>query len=104
MSDISETWKAEQGKIVICRTQDVSAYLDANRRKQAEQMGGWNRTMRKTRREVADIPNIIVEAWLKQGFNVFQCSENELRKKLDEREWKDLKTIPGLLGKRSRHI
>lgn len=104
MSDIAERWKREQGKIVICRTQDVQPYLDANKRMQAEQAGGWRRTAKRTRRMVADIPNVVVEMWLKQGFNMFTASERELRKKLDEPQWSYLKTIPGRLGQRSRHI
>ena len=104
MTDITETWKREQGRIVICRTQDVQPYLDANKRMQAEQVGGWRRTAKSQRRMVADIPNVVIEMWLRQGFNMFSASERELRKKLDEPEWAYLKTIPGRLGQRSRHI
>lgn len=104
MSDIAERWTREQGKIVICRTQDVQPYLDANKRLQAEQVGGWRRTAKRNGRLVADIPNVVVEMWLKQGFNMFTASERELRKKLDEPEWSYLKTIPGRVGQRSRHI
>jgi hypothetical protein len=104
MSDIQEAWKREQGKVLIYREQDVQPYLDANKRMQAEQVGGWRRAGKGTRRMVADIPNIVVEMWLKQGFNMFSASERELRKKLDEPEWAYLKTIPGRLGQRSRHI
>src|SRR5688500_10827170 len=104
MSDIQEAWKREQGKVLIYREQDVQPYLDANKRMQAEQVGGWRRAGKGARRMVADIPNIVVEMWLKQGFNMFSASERELRKKLDEPEWSYLKTIPGRLGQRSRHI
>lgn len=104
MSDISERWKHEQGKVVIYREQDVQPYLDANKRMQAEGAGGWRRASRRNRRMIADIPNIVVEAWLRQGFNLFQATENDLRKKLDDPEWSYLKTIPGRVGQRSRHI
>lgn len=104
MSEITETIKRDNGRIVVCRSQDVSAYLEQNRRDRAEQAGGWRRTAGKNGRMVADVPNIVVEQWLKQGFNMFQVSERELRKKLDEPEWSYLKTIPGRIGQRSRHI
>jgi hypothetical protein len=103
-TDISTAIKAKNGELFVKRTQDVEPYLDANKRMQADQVGGWRRTHGKTRRQVAEIPNIVVEMWLKQGFNIFQVSERELRKKLDEPEWAYLKTIPGRVGQRSRHI
>lgn len=104
MSDISERWKHEQGKVVIYREQDVQPYLDENKRMQSESVGGWRRAARGNRRLIANIPDIVVEAWLRQGFNIFQVSEMELRKKLDDPDWSYLKTIPGQIGQRSRHI
>lgn len=96
--------KARNGQLVVKRTQDVEPFLDMNKRMQAEGAGGWRRTARMTRRHVAEIPNIVIEMWLKQGFNMFQVTERELRRKLDEPEWSYLKTIPGRVGQRSRHI
>lgn len=103
-TDITTAIRCRNGQLSISRTQDVQPYLDSNKRLQAEQAGGWRRTARRNGRLVADIPNIVVEMWLKQGFNMFQASERELRKKLDEPEWSYLKTIPGRIGQRSRHI
>lgn len=104
MTDIVETSKFQQGFLVVNRVQDVQPFLDSNKRKQSEAVGGWRRNAKHSMREVADIPNIVVEQWLKQGFNMFTASERELRKKLDEPDWAYLKTIPGRLGQRSRHI
>jgi hypothetical protein len=103
-TDIETAIKCRNGQLSISRVQDVEPYLDSNKRLQAEQVGGWRRTAGRNGRLVADIPNIVVEMWLKQGFNMFQASERELRKKLDEPEWSYLKTIPGRVGQRSRHI
>lgn len=103
-TDIATVIKCRNGQLAINRVQDVEPYLDANKRMQAERAGGWRRNAGKNGRLVADIPNIVAEMWLKQGFNVFQASERELRKKLDEPEWSYLKTIPGRIGQRSRHI
>lgn len=103
-SDIKTAIQARNGELIVKRTQDVEPYLDANKRMQADGVGGWRRTARATRRMIADIPNIVVEAWLKEGFNIFQVSERELRAKLDHPDWSYLKTIPGRVGQRSRHI
>ena len=103
-TDISTAIKAKNGLLHVKRVQDVEPYLDANKRMQADQVGGWRRTAGKTRRQIAEIPNIVVEMWLKQGFNIFHASERELRKKLDEPEWAYLRTVPGRIGQRSRHI
>ena len=102
--DVKTSIKASNGQLVVYREQDVQPYLDANKRMQAESAGGWRRTAGRTSRMVADIPNIVIERWLREGFNIFRCTENELRKKLDDPEWSYLKTIPGKIGQRSRHI
>lgn len=103
-TDVKTALEARNGQVVVKRTQDVEPILDHNKRMQAENTGGWMRTVRARRRQVAEIPNIVIEQWLKEGFNFFRCTENELRKKLDEPNWSYLKTIPGKLGRRSRHI
>jgi hypothetical protein len=103
-TDIKTAIKARNGQLHVKRVQDVEPILDYNKRAQADAVGGWRRNSRRPRRQIAEIPNIVVEQWLKEGFNVFQVSEKELRKKLDTPEWSYLKTIPGKVGQRSRHI
>lgn len=103
-TDVTTAIKARNGELTVYREQDVEPYLDANKRMQADGVGGWRRTAKHTRRQIADIPNIVAEQWLKEGFNVFTVSEKELRKKLDEPQWAYLKTVPGKIGQRSRHI
>lgn len=103
-TSITTALKCRNGELVIKRTQDVEPILDHNKAMQAEGVGGWRRTANRLGRYVAEIPNIVVEQWLKEGFNVFQVSERELRKKLDHPDWSYLKTIPGKVGQRSRHI
>lgn len=103
-TDLSTVIKCRNGELVVKRTQDVEPILDHNKGMQADQVGGWRRTARAARRQVAEIPNIVIEQWLKEGFNIFQVSEAELRRKLDNPDWSYLKTIPGRVGQRSRHI
>lgn len=95
---------ARNGQLVVKRVQDVAPILDHNKAMQADGVGGWRRTARRTRRQIAEIPNIVAEQWLKEGFNIFRVTEQELRKKLDSPEWSYLKTISGKVGQRSRHI
>jgi hypothetical protein len=103
-SGIKTAIEARNGALTVYREQDVAPILDHNKRMQADGAGGWRRTAKWSRRQVAEIPNIVIEQWLKEGFNFFRCTDNELRQKLDEPNWAYLKTIPGKLGKRSRHI
>lgn len=103
-TDITTAIRARNGELVVKRTQDVEPILDYNKAMQADEAGGWNRNMGRTRRQIAEIPNIVVEQWLKEGFNVFQVSARELRKKLDSAEWSYLKTTTKKIGQRSRHI
>lgn len=92
MSDITETWKSEQGKIVICRTQDVSAYIEANKRRRNDFQARRNSKMRL----VADIPNVIVEKWMKEGVNIFDPNcDKEVQRRLNSSEYAFLRTSPG---------
>lgn len=104
MDDVTTKMEARNGKLVVVRSQDVEAVLNHNKRMQADQVGGWRRNATRSRRQVAEIPNIVIEQWLKEGFNFFTATENEIRRKLDHPDWSYLKTIPGKLGNRARHI
>ena len=53
---------AEDDKVIISRSQDVSAILDYNKEKQIE---GYNR--KSDLRHVTSIPFVVVEIWLKES-------------------------------------
>lgn len=92
MSEIRETWKREQGKIVICRSQDFAGYLDRNRREKA----AFQRRRNTTRRKIAEIPLIVVEQWLKMGVNIFDKNDNKkVQQLLNSNEYEGLRTSPG---------
>lgn len=52
-------WSAEDGKIIVSRSQDVTSILDFNREKQAD---GHN--VKSDMRHVAGVPFVVLEKWL----------------------------------------
>lgn len=95
MNDFKEVWKKEQGKIVICRTQDVAPYLEANKRRRNDFQAKRNSSMRL----VADIPNVVVEQWLRMGVNVFDKNDNKkVQRLLNSNEYAYLRTSPGKIA------
>lgn len=104
-SDVKTKIKAVNGMVYVERVQDVEPYLKANAA-QRNSVGDYkNKWSRKDRplRMIADIPNVIVERWMKEGLNIFSNDPdmtNKIRKKLDEPEYRYLKTHPGRVGVR----
>lgn len=95
MSDITEQWKREQGKIVICRTQDVEPYLDANKRRRND----FQTSRKSAMRLVADIPNVVIEQWLRMGVNIFDKNDNKkVQQLLNSNEYAYLRTSPGKIA------
>lgn len=92
---MKERWKREQGKIVICREQDVEPYLEANKRRRNAFQAKRGVSMRL----VADIPNVVVEQWLKLGVNVFDKNDNKkVQQLLNSNEYAYLRTSPGKIA------
>ncbi len=106
-NDIKTASQARNGIVTVKRTQDVEPYLNAN---QAEynSHGDYRPYAGKGNlRKVADVPNIVIEQWLKEGVNVFSSDpdmQKKVRRKLDDYTNRKLRTIPGRLGVRSRHL
>lgn len=106
MTDIIETTKVQQGKVVVYREQDIQPILDANARAMA-QANSW-RPYASGRKDVpiryvGEIPLIVVEVWLKEGINALSNDPDQVRavnKKLNSAEFKYLRTFPGKIGKR----
>lgn len=108
--DISTRMEARNGKLLVVRSQDVAPYLRENTRERnshsdwrpyATRRGGSNL------KKVAEIPNIVVEQWLKEGINVFSkdpAMQRRVRLKLDSNEFQKLRTMPGKMGMRTRHF
>jgi hypothetical protein len=108
--DIRTKIEAKNGKIVVVRSQDVSRYLNANQR-EFNDAPSWRpyASGRKERglRKLAEIPNLVVEQWLKEGVNVFSPDpemQKKVRRKLDDYTNRKLRTMPGKMGTRTRHF
>ena len=90
-----------QGRIVAIRTQDTTPYLEANKRAMSEAPSWRPYSNAEGMREVADIPLIVVEQWMREGVNLFDPSP-EMRKavarKLNSNEYQYLRTYPGMVG------
>ena len=98
VDDIQEKWRFEGDKLVCERTQDVEPYLDANKAAYNE-VSSWRPWAGMDRRPVANIPNVVVEKWLREGFNLFEDKapgyQKELRRRLNDIENRHLRLAPG---------
>lgn len=106
--DIKTTMEARNGKLLVVRSQDVAGYLKQNHEERAAASTWRPYTSGKRQlRKVADIPNIVVEQWLKEGVNIFSKDpgmQRKVRMKLDDYTNSKLRTMPGRLGTRTRHL
>jgi hypothetical protein len=107
-TDIRTALEGRQGQLVVKRTQDTTPYLEANQR-ELNSHGDWRPYSGKgTLRKIAEIPNIVAEKWLREeGLNILSGDPGmmrKLRRKLDDIENKKLRTMPGRVGQRTRHI
>ena len=96
--DITELWRYEGDKLVCERIQDVEPYLDANKAAYNE-VSDWRPFAGADSRMVANIPNLLVERWMREGFNIFDESQPDYQKKLRQRlnsnEYRFLRVTPG---------
>jgi hypothetical protein len=89
-------WLREDGKITVERLQDVEPYINQNQR-------DFNSVSSKGRlsrdglgRKVASIPFGLVEQLCQQrGVNLLTCSNDQLRRILNDPEFQRLRTAPG---------
>lgn len=98
VDDIQERVSFQQGLMVVERIQDVEPYLDANQAAYNE-APTWRPFAGANMRPVADIPMIVVEQWIKEGFNLFDDKQEgyqrELRRRLNDYTNRKLRTCPG---------
>lgn len=92
-------WDSAERKLVVQRVADVTHNMDVN--KAEYNSHGDHKASRysshRPMHKVASIPMGLVEQWLKEGFDVFTASDAELRRKLNDPDYKHLRTMPGRL-------
>lgn len=94
MSEVKTIWHPDkEGGVTIQRTQDVSGILESNRAMHNDS----EQNSKSAFRRVANIPNSVIEQWMKEGINFFDMGKDpDVRKavlrKLNSPEWKYLRT------------
>lgn len=106
-TDIKTAIQCRNGELVVKRTQDVEPYLEANKREISGAPTWRPYAGKKKLRKLAEIPNIVVEQWLKEGINALSSDpemQKKVRQKLDSNEWQHLRTYPGRMGVRRQWV
>lgn len=82
----------------VHRVQDVEDVLNENKAAYNSH-GDWksSRYGKGPMHKIASIPIIVVEQWLKEGFDIYTATPQQIRRKLNDPEYKYLRTIPGKL-------
>lgn len=92
-----ELWFDEAtGKMTIRRLQDVEGVLKLN----LEQFNSHDGTKYSDSdgfHHVARIPMVVIEKWIKEGFNWYTATDAEKRKRLNDPEYRKLLVRPGKL-------
>jgi hypothetical protein len=85
---------------LIRREADVAPIISGNKKLYNDGTDGYGET--REWRRAACIPNIILEKWLKEDGIRYWDSEDtpKLMAKLDDPEWRYLRTAPGHLGRK----
>lgn len=98
VDDIEEHWRFEGDKLVCERVQDVEPILEYNKACYND-VSDWRPFAGRNSRMVANIPNVLVEKWIKEGFNLFNENQPDYQKKLRQRlnsnEYRFLRVTPG---------
>jgi hypothetical protein len=101
------SWDEDSKTLILKRTQDCNAIIDLNKARQNENDQSWRK---KEDRWMlfASIPNLFIEAWLKEGINVYNAktdrhgkpNEDMVRvlRKLEDPDYKHLKTTTMRMG------
>lgn len=97
-SDVAHFWEDTEDGAVIHSVQDVGPVLEWNKAAQNHNDGY---TADRTMRRAAFIPNIIRNKWLQEeGWDAYRPDlyGDKLIQKLNDPEWRYLRTAPGRLG------
>lgn len=90
-------WDTASKKLIVQRIQDVEPELNQNKAEYNHHTDHKATRYKGASHKVASIPPGVVEQWIKEGFNIFTCTDAELRRKLNDPDYKYLRTMPGRL-------
>lgn len=93
---VTEYYAQMDGNIYIRKLQDVSSILEENKRQQ-NSFSDWKSGRFNSAVKIGSIPPHLAEQWAKEwGVQLFSREFNQLvKKRLNERDYKYLKTVPG---------
>jgi hypothetical protein len=91
-TSISTAIACRQGELVVRRTQDTTPILEHNKRVRNDFQSRRGENLR----YVAEIPNIVIEQWMKEGINIFDKNDaKKVQAKLNSNEYAYLRTSTG---------
>lgn len=92
-------WDTSSRKLVVQRVQQVDEELAQNRAEYNSHSdhAATRYSSKRPMHKVASIPPGLVEQWMKEGFNIFTASDAELRRRLNDPQYRKLRTMPGRL-------
>ncbi len=90
--------------LVVRSVQDVEPILKANAAARHEAMTGNNGySPSREMRRVAQVPNVIIHQWMKEGVNALNDDHwDEVAARLDSSEYANFRTAPGVVSTRAR--
>ncbi len=86
------------GRITIRKLQDVSGILDTNKEQfnlHTGKMPNYNDSQ--GQHMVARIPEVLIEKWMREGFNWYASTDKERKAKLNDPDYRKLLVRPGRL-------
>jgi hypothetical protein len=90
-TSISTALQCRNGELVVRRRQDTTPILEHNKRVRNDFVSRRGENIR----YVAEIPNIVIEQWLKEGINIFDKNDaKKVQQKLNSNEYAYLRTSP----------
>lgn len=87
-----------EGKVIVQRWQEVDALLDDNQ-KQYNASSDYRPFSGSEMHKMASVPMATYEKWRQEGFDILSddCDDKELRRRLNNSDYKKFRTKPGKL-------
>ena len=83
----------QDGVFHLVRVQDCDPFLDENKRRQND---GDGYSPSRDLKQLADIPLVVIEAWMKEGLNIFREEDwPAIRRRLNDPDYRWLRTSRG---------